>query len=112
MSSSIAPTDNGRAVADELVRFLVGQPTAVATLLAEHVDDGFRHCRACAIGGQRGYLVWPCLLYEVAVRAAAALSAADTEEQVWRAPLSSDPPAARASRVSPQVRNRRPPEPR
>jgi hypothetical protein len=53
----------------ELVRFLRGQPTAVANLLRAHADDGHGCCRACGIGG-RGFHTWPCTLYSAA-RAAA-----------------------------------------
>lgn len=61
---------------DELVRFLFGQPTAVAELLARHVDDGGGHCQACRIGAQRGSLTWPCALHDAATRAAEARTAA------------------------------------
>lgn len=78
---------------DELTRFLVHQPTAVATLLAEHRDDGSGHCRACAVGGQRGFHVWPCTLYRAAT---AALRVADGSEP--SRPLTVvDPPQAAAS---------------
>ena len=55
---------------EPLVTFLAGQPRAVAKLLAQHVDDGSGHCRACAIGGQRGFQTWPCPIYSAAIRAA------------------------------------------
>jgi hypothetical protein len=56
--------------AEELAAFLAGQPTAVTKLLAQHVDDGKGHCRACRIGGQRGFMAWPCTLYSAVLRAA------------------------------------------
>ncbi|MGH3616325.1 MAG: hypothetical protein ACRDRK_27770 [Pseudonocardia sp.] len=49
-----------------LAVFLAGQPTAVARLLADHVDDGHGHCRTCAVGGQRGNHAWPCSLHVAA----------------------------------------------
>ena len=60
---------------DELVRFLFDQPTAIAALLARHIDDGFGHCRACPIA-QRGFLAWPCALRDAASSAADARIAA------------------------------------
>ena len=44
---------------DALVTFLIGQPTAVLRLLAEHIDDGRGGCRACPIGARRGHHPWP-----------------------------------------------------
>ena len=55
---------------ERLAAFLVGQPGAATKLLAQHVDDGQGHCRACGIGGQRGFLAWPCTIHAAAVRAA------------------------------------------
>jgi hypothetical protein len=54
---------------DALAVFLVGQPTAVARLLAEHIDDGRGDCQACRIGAQRGNHSWPCSLYAAATTA-------------------------------------------
>jgi len=54
---------------EQLTAFLLGQPAAVETLLAQHVDDGRGHCRACGLG-QRGYLTWPCTIHTAAARAA------------------------------------------
>ena len=34
-----------------------GGPTAITKLLAQHIDDGLGHCRACGIGDQRGHFV-------------------------------------------------------
>lgn len=56
--------------ADALAAFLVDQPTAIGRLLADHVDDGRGHCRACTIGGQQGFLAWPCTIYIAASKAA------------------------------------------
>jgi hypothetical protein len=61
--------------ADALVAFLVNQPTAIGRLLAEHVDDGRGHCRTCTVGGQQGFLAWPCTLYTAASNAARARKA-------------------------------------
>lgn len=57
---------------NELARFLLSQPTAVARLLDQHVDDGTGHCRTCCSGDQRGFLAWPCALYEAATLASTA----------------------------------------
>jgi hypothetical protein len=54
---------------EELAAFLTAQPTATAKLLTQHVDDGHGRCRACGIGGQRGFMFWPCTLYSAALRA-------------------------------------------
>jgi hypothetical protein len=54
----------------QLAAFLVGQPSAVAKLLAQHVDDGRGHCQACGIGGQRGHHTWPCTIFNAATTAA------------------------------------------
>jgi hypothetical protein len=56
--------------ADALAAFLVEQPTAIRRLLAEHVDDGGGHCRACTTGGQHGFLSWPCTIHSAASKAA------------------------------------------
>lgn len=55
---------------DALAVFLAGQPTAVARMLAAHVDDGRGDCRACSIGAQRGNHSWPCSLHAAAATAA------------------------------------------
>ena len=49
-----------------LVEFLLGQPTAIASLLGAHTDDGSGRCRVCTAGAQRGYLPWPCTLHTAA----------------------------------------------
>jgi aerobic-type carbon monoxide dehydrogenase small subunit (CoxS/CutS family) len=56
------------SVLAELTAFLSLRPTATAKLLAQHVDDGSGHCRACAVA-QRGHQVWPCTIYAAAARA-------------------------------------------
>ena len=61
--------------ADALAAFLVDQPTAIGRLLTAHVDDGRGHCRACTIGGQQGFLDWPCTIYVAASNAARARKA-------------------------------------
>jgi hypothetical protein len=66
----IGESGPGETARSELVRFLEGQPTAVARLLAQHVDDGRGHCQACSVGGQAGTLVWPCTLYAAPLVAA------------------------------------------
>jgi hypothetical protein len=53
-------------ILEALTEFLESQPAAVAKLLAQHVDNGHGGCRVCAIGGQRGYLPWPCTIYMAA----------------------------------------------
>jgi hypothetical protein len=60
----------GTGPVDELARFLVNQPTALAALLAQHVDDGSGHCRTCRIGNQNGFQAWPCTLHAAADLAA------------------------------------------
>ncbi|HEY0640530.1 MAG TPA: hypothetical protein VGD67_23115 [Pseudonocardiaceae bacterium] len=52
-----------------LAVFLTGQPTAVARLLADHVDDGRGYCRVCSVGAQRGNHTWPCSLHAAATAA-------------------------------------------
>ncbi|OZM83600.1 hypothetical protein [Pseudonocardia sp. MH-G8] len=56
-------------LAAEFATFLAGQPTAVARLLAEHVDDGTGHCRVCSAGPQAGRKVWPCQIHGHALSA-------------------------------------------
>jgi hypothetical protein len=55
---------------DELVRFFLLQPTALARALMEHQPDPRGACRVCVSGAQRGNLVWPCITYLAATRAA------------------------------------------
>ena len=57
------------SLTDELARFLVGQPHAIAELLRKHVPDERGKCRGCPIA-QQGYLSWPCILYAGATLAA------------------------------------------
>jgi hypothetical protein len=45
-----------------LATFIAANPGLAETLLADHVDDGNGHCRACAVGAQRGYHRWPCTI--------------------------------------------------
>jgi len=54
---------------DPIVVFIASRPEVLGRLLAEHVDDGTGHCRACPIGGQRGYLTWPCNIVLYVIRA-------------------------------------------
>jgi hypothetical protein len=56
--------------ADALAAFLVDQPSAIGRLLAAHVDDGHGHCRTCTVGGQQGFLSWPCTIHSAAAAAA------------------------------------------
>jgi hypothetical protein len=42
-------------------------PQVVETLLAEHVPDANRRCRACGLPGTgSAYLAWPCALWTIA----------------------------------------------
>jgi len=43
-----------------LVEFMLLNPGLADRLIAEHVDDGRRYCRMCALGAQRGYFRFPC----------------------------------------------------
>lgn len=61
------PPDDGETA---LVEFLLAQPTAAATLLDTHTDDGGGRCRVCTAGAQRGHSAWPCTLHVAARRAA------------------------------------------
>jgi hypothetical protein len=54
---------------DLLISILAVMPGLAERLLAEHVDDGTRHCRACPLGGQAGFHVWPCSIRDLAERA-------------------------------------------
>jgi hypothetical protein len=69
----LAPRAEQDAVSERtltpLAEFLLGEPTAVATLLTEHVADGHGRCRACTVGGQRGNSSWPCALHGAAIAA-------------------------------------------
>jgi hypothetical protein len=56
---------------DPIVEFIAAEPGLADRLLALHVDDGTGHCRACPIGGQSGYLRWPCQIRILAARARA-----------------------------------------
>ena len=57
---------------EALSAFLVAQPTALAKLLLEHVDDGRGGCRVCAVGAQHGQHRFPCTIHVAAVTAAEA----------------------------------------
>lgn len=61
-----------------LARFLIGQPAAVERLLAQHVDDGSGHCRACPLG-QRGFMTSPCTIRNAAELAARSLNSTRDE---------------------------------
>jgi hypothetical protein len=78
--------------ADALAAFLVDQPTAIGRLLADHVDDGRGHCRTCTIGGQQGFLAWPCTIYIAASKAARA-------RKVRTPPPRSQEPPSRSGRT-------------
>ncbi|BBG01747.1 MULTISPECIES: hypothetical protein [Pseudonocardia] len=55
-------------VADDVaVEFLLAQPGLLAVVLAEHVDDGTRHCRSCP-GPQSGRRRRPCNVRLLAAR--------------------------------------------
>jgi hypothetical protein len=56
-------------VLEEMVMLFARSPDSIATLLAEHVDDGRGKCRCCTLP-QSGYLPWPCITYQAAVLAA------------------------------------------
>jgi hypothetical protein len=61
-------SDSAGDITEALAVFLLGQPTALAKLLAQHVDDGTGRCRVCMVA-QRGHLPWPCALRIAADRA-------------------------------------------
>lgn len=77
--------------ADALAAFLVDQPMAIGRLLTDHVDDGRGHCRSCTLGGQRGFLVWPCTIYLAASKAARARKARATPPRRPEPPSSCRP---------------------
>jgi hypothetical protein len=52
-----------------LVEFIVNNPGLSDALISEHIDDGRGHCRACALGAQRGYYTFPCDIRCTAERA-------------------------------------------
>jgi len=58
------------AIGGLLADLIVDQPTAVTTLLEQHVADEHGHCRTCTLGGQRGNPTWPCTIYAAALIAA------------------------------------------
>jgi hypothetical protein len=62
----MSPADTGGL--DPLVQFIVMNHLA-DTLIARHVDDGSGYCRACGVGGQRGYHRHPCFIRGTAERA-------------------------------------------
>jgi hypothetical protein len=64
-------SDSAGDITETLAAFLLAQPTALANLLAQHVDDGSGACRTCTVGGQHGHLPWPCSLRIAADRARA-----------------------------------------
>ncbi|MHA6621984.1 hypothetical protein [Pseudonocardia sp. DLS-67] len=64
-------SDSAADIIEVLAEFLLAQPTALANLLALHVDDGSGACRTCAVGGQHCKLAWPCSLRIAADRALA-----------------------------------------
>jgi hypothetical protein len=53
-------TTGWTAEVSALVEFIVMNPGLSESLLRQHVDDGQGHCRACALGAQRGYHRFPC----------------------------------------------------
>lgn len=55
-------TQSGRNEGDELAGLLAAHPSAIARLLAEHIDDGTEHCAVCSTGPQTGRVEWPCRL--------------------------------------------------
>lgn len=69
-------SDSAVGITEALAAFLLAQPTALAKLLAQHVDDGNGACRMCAVGGQHGNLPWPCSI-RIAADRAQALSGRD-----------------------------------
>lgn len=54
---------------DRLISILAGMPGLTERLLSEHIDDSTGHCRACPLGGQAGFHVWPCSIRDLAERA-------------------------------------------
>lgn len=54
---------------DRLISILAGMPGLTERLLSEHIDDSTGHCRACPLGGQAGFHVWPCSIRDMAERA-------------------------------------------
>jgi hypothetical protein len=88
---------------DPIVVFIASQPEVLRHLLAEHVDDGTGHCQACPIGGQRGYLAWPC---NIALYVTRASRVSPPEPEPSPGPLAADPAVGRlpgASRRAPRV---------
>jgi hypothetical protein len=61
-------SDSAADITEALAAFLLVQPTALANLLAQHVEDGSGACRACTVD-QHGHLPWPCALRIAADRA-------------------------------------------
>jgi hypothetical protein len=56
-----------KPVAHELlIIFLIGQPTAVGRLLADHVDDGTGRCRRCGSRAVGDRVPWPCTIHTAA----------------------------------------------
>lgn len=63
------PAATPSLLAAEFVALAASQPTAIARLLADHIDDGAGHFRVCS--GQAGPTVWPCRLHGLAAHARA-----------------------------------------
>lgn len=49
-----------------LAAFLLANPEAAATVIAEHVPDRHGRCVRCGIGDSRGREVWPCTVRSAA----------------------------------------------
>ncbi len=45
-----------------LAAFIAAQPGMAEKLLAEHRDDGTRHCVRCTAGAGAGRSTWPCTM--------------------------------------------------
>jgi hypothetical protein len=57
--NAVAALDRAAAAGPILVEFLIGQPTAAAKLLDEHVDNGHGECRSPS---HHGHQSWPCIV--------------------------------------------------
>lgn len=57
----IITPQQGSALAEAIVEFMLSQPGMVATLLEEHVPDHTGHCAAC-YWWQAPRPHWPCFL--------------------------------------------------
>lgn len=52
-----------------LLDLIAGVPGMAERMIVQHQPDSTGHCKACPLGGRAGYHMWPCSLFDHAMRA-------------------------------------------